>query len=84
MWLLLAIGAVNKDTKSKKDILQTTMVIIIEDFFTFYQFLFSPQVKQSVIIISKHGIYEMFHKLPSCHELPSSFTNPIRKISNFI
>ena len=31
----------------------------------YYQILLSPQVKQWVIIIYKHGMYELPHKLPS-------------------
>ena len=31
----------------------------------FYQNFFSPQVKQSVIITNKHGIYEVPHELPN-------------------
>ena len=39
------------------------MDIIFWDFLILYQILFSPQVKQSVIIINKHGIYELPHEL---------------------
>ena len=38
----------------------------------FDQILLSPQVKQTVIISNKHGIYELPHKLP----------NEIRKLGN--
>ena len=31
----------------------------------FYQFSFSPQAKQSVIINNKRGIYKLSHKLPN-------------------
>ena len=31
----------------------------------FYQILLSPQVKQSVIITDKHGIYKLPHELPN-------------------
>ena len=30
-----------------------------------YEILFSPQVKQSVIISNKHDIYELPHELPN-------------------
>ena len=30
----------------------------------FYQIFFSPQVKQSMIISNKFGIYELSHELP--------------------
>ena len=30
----------------------------------FYQIFFSPQVKRSVIIINKYGIYELPYELP--------------------
>ena len=39
------------------------MDIIFCDFLVLYQFLFSPQVKRSVIISNKHGIYELPHEL---------------------
>ena len=39
------------------------MDIIFCDFLVLYQFLFSPQVKRSVIISNKHGIYELLHEL---------------------
>ena len=41
----------------------TIMGIIFRDFLIFYQVFFSPQVKQSVIISNKHGIYELPHEL---------------------
>ena len=41
------------------------MGIIFREFFILYQIFFSPQVKQSMFIIDKHGIYELPHKLPS-------------------
>ena len=31
----------------------------------FYKIFFSPQVKQSMIISNKHGIYELAHELPN-------------------
>ena len=45
----------------------TIMDIIFRDFLIFYQIFFSPQVKRSVIISNKHGIYALPHKLP--HDL---------------
>ena len=39
------------------------MVIIFSDLLMFHQIFFSPQVKQSVIISNKHGIYELSHEL---------------------
>ena len=41
----------------------TIMGIIFRDFLILYQVFFSPQVKQSVIISYKHGIYELPHEL---------------------
>ena len=41
----------------------TVMGIIFRDFLILYQVFFSPQVKQSVIISNKHGIYELPHEL---------------------
>ena len=41
------------------------MVVIFSDFLIFYQIFCSPQVKQSVIICKKHGIYELSHELPN-------------------
>ena len=38
---------------------------IVEDVLILYQNLFSPQVKQSMIINNKHGIYELPHELPN-------------------
>ena len=45
----------------------TIMNIIFWDFLMLYQIFFSQQVKQSVIISDKHGIYELPHDLP--HDL---------------
>ena len=45
--------------------LATTMYIIFWDFLVLYQIFFSPQVKQSVIINNKHGIYELPQELPN-------------------
>ena len=41
------------------------MDIIFWDIYILYQILFSPQVKRSVIISSKHGIYEFPYELPN-------------------
>ena len=38
---------------------------IFLDFLMLYQILFSQQVKRSVIISIKHGIYELPHELPN-------------------
>ena len=38
---------------------------IFLDFLMLYQILFSQQVKRSVIISNKHGIYELPHELPN-------------------
>ena len=38
---------------------------IVEDVLILYQNFFSPQVKQSMIINNKHGIYELPHELPN-------------------
>ena len=43
----------------------TIMDIILWDFLILYEIFFSPQVKQSVIIINKHDIYELPHELPN-------------------
>ena len=37
----------------------------ILDFSLFYQIFLSPQVKPTVIISNKHGIYELSHELPN-------------------
>ena len=39
------------------------MDIIFWDFLILYEIFFSPQVKQSVIINNKHGIYELPYEL---------------------
>ena len=50
--------------KASSHVISTIMVIISEGFLMFYQFFFfSSQVKQSVIISSKHGIDELPHEL---------------------
>ena len=57
----------------------TIMDIIFRDFLILYQIFFSPQVKQSVIITNKHGIYELPYECPNdlrLRKLPK-----IRKIS---
>ena len=41
----------------------TTMDIIFWEFCLLYKILFSPQVKRSVIISNKYGIYELPYKL---------------------
>ena len=41
------------------------MFIIFWDILIDEQILFSPQVKWSVIISNKHGIYELPYKLPN-------------------
>ena len=35
------------------------------DFLILYQIFLSPQVKRSVIISNKHGIYQSLHELPN-------------------
>ena len=37
----------------------------ILDFSLFYQIFLSPQVKPTVIISNKNGIYELSHELPN-------------------
>ena len=41
------------------------MVIIFLEFLMFDQIFLSPQIKRSVIISNKHGIYELPHELPN-------------------
>ena len=43
----------------------TIMEIILWDFLIIYLILLSPQVKQSVIISNKRGIYELPHEMPN-------------------
>ena len=38
---------------------------IFWDFLMFYKIFFSPQVKRSMIITYKHGVYELPHELPN-------------------
>ena len=66
--LFLTIKAVNKGIKKRKKILQTTMSIIFSDILLDEQILFLPQVKRSVIISNKLGIYK----------LPDELTNDLR------
>ena len=48
------------------------MVIIFWDFLMYDQIFLSPQLKWSVIISNKNGIYELPHKFP----------NEIKKLGN--
>ena len=41
----------------------TIMEILLWNFLMFYQILLSPQVKRSVIISNKQGVYRLVHKL---------------------
>ena len=41
------------------------MVIIFWDFVMYDQIFLSPQVKLSVLVINKHGMYELPHELPN-------------------
>ena len=41
----------------------TIMEILLCNFLMFYQILLSPQVKRSVIISNKQGVYRLVHKL---------------------
>ena len=45
--------------------LWTILDIVFWNFLILYQIFFSPLVKIRVIIINKHGIYELLHELPS-------------------
>ena len=67
IWLFCMIGAANKNIKIKKNKrkkkLQTIMAIFW-DILMFDQILLSPQVKGSMIISNKHGMYELPHNLP--------------------
>ena len=45
------------------NLVPTIIVIIFWDFLIFDQIFLSPQVKRSVIISNKHGIYELPHEL---------------------
>ena len=59
----------------------TVLVMIFWDFFMFYQISFSPQVKRSVIISNKGGIYELPHELPNNLRLRK--LGNIRKLPKF-
>ena len=41
----------------------TIMEILLWNFLMFHQILLSPQVKRSVIISNKQGVYRLVHKL---------------------
>ena len=69
MWLFLTIGALNKN---QKKISKTVMVIIFWDFLMSDQIFLSSQVKQSLVISNKYGIYEFPHKLPNDWRLKKS------------
>ena len=43
----------------------TIIFIIFQDFLMVQQIFLSPQVKPSIIISNKHGIYDLLHKLPN-------------------
>ena len=45
----------------------------------FEQIFFSPQIKRSVIISNKHGIYELSHKL--LNDLGLRKSGDMRKVS---
>ena len=62
--LLWTIEAVNKDIKSTKS-MHAMKDVINWEFLIRYHFFFSPQVKRSVIVSNKDGIYELAHKLSS-------------------
>ena len=47
----------------QENILQTTMVIMLWEFLMFYQIILSPQMKQSLKISKKTGIYELLYEL---------------------
>ena len=59
----------------------TTMFIIFSDILIDEQIFFSPEVKTSVIISNKHGIYELPHELRN--DLRLRKLGNIRKISKF-
>ena len=44
-------------------------IILFYHFLMLYQILFSPQVKRSLIISNKHGIYMWSHKSPKTWEV---------------
>ena len=41
------------------------MLVLFWDFLMFDQIFYSPQVKQSVVIIDKNGMYKLSRKLPN-------------------
>ena len=59
--------AFDKDLNSLINRLEhdTIIDIIFEEFLILYQIFFSPQVKRSMIISNKHGIYELRQELPN-------------------
>ena len=58
--------------------MQSTIIFItFWDILMVEQIFLSPQVKRSVIISNKHGIYQLAHELPNDLRLMGS----IRKIS---
>ena len=58
--------------------MQSTIIFItFWDILMVEQIFLSPQVKRSVIISNKHGIYQLAHELPNDLRLMES----IRKIS---
>ena len=63
IWLFLAIGAVNKDIKSKRKFCRQSWSK--NDFLIFYQIFLSLQVKQSMIISNAQNICELPHELPN-------------------
>ena len=56
----LSIAGVNKDTKTKRKSWRQSWSYLL-----LYQIFISPQVKKSMIIRNKHGIYELSNKLPN-------------------
>ena len=47
------------------DLLTATMALTFSEFFMFDKIFLSAQVKRSVIISNKHGIYELPYELPN-------------------
>ena len=67
IWLFWMIGAANKNIKIKKNKRKRKLQTIMAKFWDilmFDQILLSPQVKGSMIINNKHGMYELPHNLP--------------------
>ena len=54
-------------TQAYLDLLRISTIkeIILWGILSFYQLFLSPEVKQSVIISNKQGVYEMLHELPN-------------------